>query len=79
MNWENALGIALGFYTSYEDNLSNVEALQALENEDWDNITPWQYVEDWGGETLASHVASIAEALMFAYNQGYNNGKGIEK
>jgi hypothetical protein len=75
MNFDNALGIALGFYVSYDDDLTNQQAWQALHDEDWDKITPWQYVEDWDGETLAAHVCSVAESLMFAYNQGYKDGK----
>ena len=75
MNFDNALGIALSFYLSYDNDLTNQQAWQAIYDEDWDNVTVWEQAEDWDGEVLSAHIMGLAESFLTAYNQGYKDGK----
>ena len=61
MDFDKALGVALSMCLSdWNNDLSNARIMNALRDEDWDNVTPWQPFEDMEGYLLADHIEDMA-------------------
>lgn len=58
------LGVAISEYlSSWDDDMTNQQIIEALHNEDWDSVTIWEPFERYDGYRVAEMIEEFAARL----------------